>query len=125
MIHNRSLCPISDVSLSCSEQDGCQIKLATQHRDHCSDAVFLTCVNQLTYYEYNNTVRYRKSNENGEADDSVVTDDAVDDASSGRDMFLTAELETDPSRHVPSSVGDGTAGVTSSSLRGTKGSKRP
>jgi hypothetical protein len=113
------------VSLSCSEQDGCQIKLATQHRDHCSDAVFLTCVNQLTYYEYNSTVRYRKSNENGEADDSVVTDDSVDDASSGRRLFVSAEEETDPSRHVPSSAGDGVEGVTSSSLRGTKGSKRP
>jgi hypothetical protein len=111
--------------MSCSEQDGCQIKLATQHRDHCSDAVFLTCVDQLTYYDYNNTVRYRKSNENGETDDSVVTDESVDDASSGRRLFVPAEAETDPSRHVPSSAGDLVKGVTSSNLRGTKGSNRP
>jgi hypothetical protein len=127
MIHTNTAIPAA--SVTCGELYGCQVILATQDPSACGNAVKLMCGDKLMYYEHNNTLRYKKTNANGGSDDSIVNDDSV------RNLFEMAEAETgsgglpssSSSREgvvAPSFAEEGAEGVTSSSLRGTKGSKR-
>jgi hypothetical protein len=127
MIHTNT--PIPAASVTCGELYGCQVILVTQDPTGCGNTVKLMCGDELMYYEHNNALRYKKTNGNGGSDDTIVNDNSV------RNLFEMAEAETglvalpssSSSREgvaAPSFAEEGAEGVTSSSLRGTKGSKR-